>query len=448
MPMLAERFDKKAHKIKYPAFIQPKLDGVRAVYSHSKNNFTSRSGLPIGQGSHNILNELRNANWPNGPLALDGELYAHGLSFQNVMKLVNSNDSKLTFSVYDYAGTSSPFSERHQTILRFFEANKGFKHVKYVQTSVVHSAEDVKKFHDRYVNEGYEGAIVRNAHGVYTESRSNDLQKVKEFQDAEFTVVGHKKDVSGKVLWVCLAGAAAAAAAAGPRTFTVKPNSSDVISNEINNGSVNPESLMGRKYTVKFQELTDDGIPRFPVGIGFKDLRDIQKSARAPSAPKPKVPSPEVIDLVDDDEVIELDDEGEVVRPFKKIRVSSPKRSPRRSPHGSPRRAGGAGGSPRRSPHGSPRRAGGAGGSPRGSPRRSSPPRPKSPAREPKRTGGKTVGKDRGCEQQFTAKYTSRSSPPYPANNCCGRHIKGNDGNMYTSVKNSAGICTWKQGEF
>lgn len=48
------------------------------------------------------------------------------------------------------------------------------------------------------------------------------------------------------------------------------------------------------------------------------------------------------------------------------------------------------------------------------------------------------------CTRQFTQKYTSRPSPPYPANLCCGTVKEGNDGRMYHSVANSAGICTWR----
>jgi len=49
----------------------------------------------------------------------------------------------------------------------------------------------------------------------------------------------------------------------------------------------------------------------------------------------------------------------------------------------------------------------------------------------------------RGCSRQSTKKYRSRSSPPYPANNCCGATKKGNDGKSYKSVKAANGICRW-----
>ena len=52
----------------------------------------------------------------------------------------------------------------------------------------------------------------------------------------------------------------------------------------------------------------------------------------------------------------------------------------------------------------------------------------------------------RGCSNQsHLKKYRERPGPPYPANECCGSTKSGNDGLMYVSVRNKAGICTWKK---
>jgi len=42
-------------------------------------------------------------------------------------------------------------------------------------------------------------------------------------------------------------------------------------------------------------------------------------------------------------------------------------------------------------------------------------------------------------------KYKSRNSPPYPANQNCGKEMKGNDGLMYVSQSNKNGVCTWRK---
>ena len=49
-----------------------------------------------------------------------------------------------------------------------------------------------------------------------------------------------------------------------------------------------------------------------------------------------------------------------------------------------------------------------------------------------------------GCALQTTKKYLTRPSPPYPANECCGMVMTGNDGNEYTSMRNVKDICAWR----
>lgn len=49
----------------------------------------------------------------------------------------------------------------------------------------------------------------------------------------------------------------------------------------------------------------------------------------------------------------------------------------------------------------------------------------------------------RSCSRQSTKRYTSRPSPPYPANACCGLVMTGNDGQKYISKRASTGVCRW-----
>jgi len=82
LPMLAKDYKKESHKVEYPCFVQPKLDGMRALgYT---NKFISRKGKEILNMDH-ILEELNKLKL-NAPL--DGELYAHGKSFQENMRLI------------------------------------------------------------------------------------------------------------------------------------------------------------------------------------------------------------------------------------------------------------------------------------------------------------------------------------------------------------------------
>lgn len=48
------------------------------------------------------------------------------------------------------------------------------------------------------------------------------------------------------------------------------------------------------------------------------------------------------------------------------------------------------------------------------------------------------------CEEQYSTKYTSRNSPPYPAQECRGMLMEGNDGNLYLSKTNKNDVASWK----
>ncbi len=68
----------------------------------------------------------------------------------------------------------------------------------------------------------------------------------------------------------------------------------------------------------------------------------------------------------------------------------------------------------------------------------------RSPKRKsPKRKSPKPRKQAMHCDEQFTKKYTSRNSPPYPANDCRGRRLRGNDGNFYKTAKNKNGVYRW-----
>ena len=101
--------------------------------------------------------------------------------------------------------------------------------------------------------------MLRNAAGVYRANyRSNDLQKYKEFMEDEYRIIDFKEGEGrdlGAVIWVC--------ETADGKEFSLRPRGSIEQRREwFNDG----DSYIGKYVTVIFQELTEDGKPRFPVG--------------------------------------------------------------------------------------------------------------------------------------------------------------------------------------
>ena len=112
--------------------------------------------------------------------------------------------------------------------------------------------------------QGYEGMMVRNQNSLYKyKHRSYDLQKVKRFVDDEYEIIGGK-DGSGReaglIVYKCITPSGL--------EFDVRPRGSH---EERAHAFKNLENNIGKMLTVRYQELTDDGRPRFPVGIAVRD---------------------------------------------------------------------------------------------------------------------------------------------------------------------------------
>lgn len=123
--------------------------------------------------------------------------------------------------------------------------------------------EQVWKYHEKCVANGYEGVIVRNLDGKYEFGfHSNDLIKLKTFDDAEFEIVDVVEATgrdAGTAVFVCKCKGG---------EFNVKPQGTRELRAEY---FKNGDKLIGKKVTVQYQGLSDDGIPRFPSAISIRD---------------------------------------------------------------------------------------------------------------------------------------------------------------------------------
>ena len=128
----------------------------------------------------------------------------------------------------------------------------------------VRSDVEKKKYHDTWVNMGFEGGMLKNIQGLYMfEYNSNDLEKVKSFEDAEFEIIGGKQGTGtdeGCVIFRCKTK--------DGLEFDVRPRGTQEERREMYN---NLDSYIGKPLTVRFPELTDSGIPAQPVGIAVRD---------------------------------------------------------------------------------------------------------------------------------------------------------------------------------
>ena len=272
-PMLAHRYDEQGHKIKFPAFAQPKFDGHRciAVIDNGKASLWTRTRKPITGLPHIIqdLNEF-SAKKNLGSLILDGELYHHDYrnNFEHLTSFIRNEEPKpgydvVQYHVYDLANTELAQFERLTIIDEIKTA--GLSSLIPVETIMVADEDETMLAFHRFLAQGYEGLMIRNTAGMYRNRRSYDLQKVKEFMDEEFTVIGVEEGrgkLAGHAIFVCVT-------TDPPREFRAKMKGE---TEALKVYFENPNLAIGKKLTVQFQGWTNKaGVPRFPVALRFRD---------------------------------------------------------------------------------------------------------------------------------------------------------------------------------
>jgi DNA ligase-1 len=272
-PMLAHRYDQHGHKITWPAFAQPKLDGHRCivVVKNGRATMWSRTRKPILSLPH-IVADFECL--VEGDAVFDGELYADALNaedltFEELTSFIRQEEPKegheiVEYHIYDCPGIEGEYVHRHEALAEFFQAvDHGMSPLKEVETILVNDEDELMAAFETFTKQGYEGAMVRNAAGAYVNKRSYDLLKVKEFLEDEFKVVrveeGRGK-LAGHAIFVCVMK--------DGQEFRAK-----MIGEleQLKKYVKNPKLAVGKQLTVKYQGLTKaNGVPRFPVAVRFR----------------------------------------------------------------------------------------------------------------------------------------------------------------------------------
>lgn len=276
-PMLAHTYEPESNKNKkndiiFPCYVQPKLDGLRCIM-YSRGGVIrcqSRTGTYFDTMSH-IMDEL-SYFFKNNNIILDGELYTDEIPFEELAGLIkkkkisDSDREKLKnikYHVYDIIDSNKPYSERYKDIDRHI-ALSNYKYVIPVTTNIANTKEDFKNYFSEFIIKGYEGIMLRNINGLYRcNYRSHDLQKYKEFKESEYTIVGFKEGDGrdkGTVIWICKTS--------DNKEFSVRPKGTMESRRE---WFTKGDKFIGKNLTVIYQELSDLGIPRFPVGKAVRD---------------------------------------------------------------------------------------------------------------------------------------------------------------------------------
>lgn len=274
--MLAHRYDEHGHKIQFPAFAQPKLDGHRCIVlvKGGKASLWSRTRKPI-TGVPHIARAFEDLI--EGDAVFDGELYNHDYrdNFEDLTSFIRQQDPKeghevVQYHIYDCPWAHGGFGDRLTVLKEFFEAATGMNNpdaeaaLTMVETIEVASEDELMVAFENFLKQGYEGAIARNAAGVYVNKRSYDLLKVKSMADAEYPIVGveaGRGKLTDKAIFVCRTP--------DGTDFRVKMKGA---LKDLEKFLKNPKLALGKKLTVQYFDITGaNKVPRFPVGLRIRE---------------------------------------------------------------------------------------------------------------------------------------------------------------------------------
>jgi DNA ligase 1 len=258
-------------------FAQPKLDGMRCLATPL--GLRSRNDREIVSVPH-IEKQLISFFKDQPNIILDGEIYNHGFydNFNSIMSMAKKtkpslkdlelSEKYLQYWIYDFYDQTSPFmhySQRLAKISTWIFSNYVYR----VDTKKIETEEELNYHYAALLSKGYEGQIVRYDK-AYEQKRSDWLLKRKELVDAEFELIDIEE---GAGQWSGMAKRALCRSDDG-KTF-----GAGIAGTQEYCTQLLKEKNKYVSVTVKYQALTPDGVPRFPIAImfyeeGFSELEN------------------------------------------------------------------------------------------------------------------------------------------------------------------------------
>src|ERR1700690_418907 len=212
-PMLAPSkiYPTFAKKLTFPVWVDPKFDGSRmiAIVEDGVAKLWSRTRKRINSLPH--IEAALEEQFPYGSYIFDGEAYVHSLNndFEELMSLIRKDypgegHEVIEYHIYDLPSCKKNFNERNEALL-----DLDFKlPLVRVRRKKASNHEKIMALHEKNLENGFEGSMVRGNGPYESGKRSYFLQKLKNFTDDEFKVIGAEegrgKDAGTVGAFVCV----------------------------------------------------------------------------------------------------------------------------------------------------------------------------------------------------------------------------------------------------
>lgn len=278
-PMLAKDYDDYSSKLEFPVYSQPKLDGLRCIVT--RQGAFSRQWKPVATLAH--IREAVQPLFDQYPdlLAFDGEMYSHELkdSFEEIVSIVKQPKAKaediekckqsVQYHVYDIITKDNhPFRQRMADYNYILRAALN-DYLRPVESTPAFNHEELNKIYQRYIENGYEGQMIRACDSLYQHKRTKDLLKRKDFHENEYEIVGYKEGKGSREGCIILR-----LAMPDGKEFDSVPVGGIEYQRRLWDRRLD---ILGMQATVKYQNLSSDGIPRFnnTIKIRTKELEEV-----------------------------------------------------------------------------------------------------------------------------------------------------------------------------
>ena len=284
--MLAKQADQVSdatiNKVPY-WYASRKIDGVRCsfYYADGEVHTASRGGKNYDYSTWQIREHPKLVEFLKRypKIILDGELYKHGKSLQQIsgaarMEKTTKGNDWLEYYIYDVM-LPTTFEQRlkvlnaiKKTLELDFNPSREWKpdelRIQMVPHEKVSGKDNILALHDKYVSEGWEGCVVRDPNGSYKfGGRGSEMVKFKLYKESEFVITGLSEGLRDEDMCFTLE-------TADGIPFKAKPMGSRDIKDQYRKDL---NQLIGRMATVKYFYLSDEGTPLQPV---LKSIRDYE----------------------------------------------------------------------------------------------------------------------------------------------------------------------------
>jgi len=276
---LANKYNsKKNYKVDF-FFATPKLDGIRAFWTkNTPNVLWSRTGREF-TGLEHILEDIKKIIDSDDTIEfLDGELFAEKMEFSDIQGTVISNvnytqenKNQIKYNIFAVGGDKYKVTEDMQLKLIDLAEKHRYPNLNYILAQKIQN--DPQKILDIakiYVNNGYEGIMLRHPKIAYEFKRSNSLLKFKFFNETDLTVVGM---IEGSGKYEGMLGALVCNGTINGKYIETEVGTG-FTDDQRKEFWLNKDILVGRLAEIKFQEISSDISGkfslRFPVFLKFK----------------------------------------------------------------------------------------------------------------------------------------------------------------------------------